>query len=102
MSTNPVMVVTRDMYEAVYYLVNGATVESLELVRENNQTISKFTLSGEESLALCQQSYFAGSATVNLYAFRRMYRRMMTMVTRAKTELKQKEKESKAVQGVQV
>jgi hypothetical protein len=80
-------VTTQDIYESAYYLTLGADVENVELLKENNRFVCKFTLSGDDLLT-AQNNYFNAKALVNLWDFRRCYNRISSLIGTARKEVR--------------
>jgi hypothetical protein len=83
------IIITYDIYEATYYLLNKCSVEKVEVMEENNDLVCKFVVSGEEILNL-QKNFFQSEAFVNVNDFRRCYSRLINLLTVAKRDFKQR------------
>jgi len=76
-------VTTADLYEGTYYLLGGCELEAIEAAKLNGSISCSLTFRGER-LAALQKEYFAGTATVPLFAFRRAFCRINALVWTAK------------------
>jgi len=96
------IVSTGDIYESVYYVLNGCKLEIIEGVPVNGKISCLLKFTGED-IARLQIEYFQGKAIVNLFAFRRTYSQVNSWINTAKKQLKhellvkeqKKEKEEK-------
>jgi len=76
---------TQDIYESAYFLTLGASVEAVEVIRENNKLICRFSFEGD-NLLQAQNDYFNARAMVNLIDFRRCFSRINSLIGTAKKE----------------
>jgi hypothetical protein len=81
-------ITTGDVYESIFYLLNGATLESIQGVEVNGQISCQLYFTGY-NLAELQAAYFSGKVTVNLYNFRRSFSQVNAWIANAKKKLKQ-------------
>lgn len=75
---------TRDLYEAVWYYLNGCrieTIQCLEVAAKKPQCF--FTFHGANVTAL-QLAYVRQEATVNVWQFRKAYAELTDLVADAK------------------
>jgi hypothetical protein len=93
-----VAVRTFDLYEGAYYLLNGCELEAIEGLKVNGQLSCRMSFSGSE-LAVLQLTYLQGEATANLFAFRRTYSQLASLVGKAKRKLKSELNEQKQQGG---
>jgi hypothetical protein len=82
------LIITADIYEAGYYLIQGFKLEKVEIVNQNRREMGRFTFSGE-GLKSTQIVYLNGEAKVNLLDFRRAYNQLTTLVGQAKREARE-------------
>jgi hypothetical protein len=80
-------VATTDVYESCYYLINTCQLEAIEGVPLNGEITCKLIFSGERITDL-QADYFRGTASVNLFNFRRTYSQVCVYIQQAKKKLK--------------
>jgi hypothetical protein len=78
---------TTDLYESCFYLLNACTIEAIEGIPVNGEITCKLFFSGER-IAELQADYFRGTATVNLFHFRRTYNQINAHVQQARKKLK--------------
>ena len=89
-------VVTADLYEGCWYLVNGGKIKNVEIIEEAGKPVCNISISSANLTSL-QLDYFNGRSVVNLLDFRRSYQRIHNLVLAAKKEAK---KIKKADEGV--
>ena len=88
-------VITADLYEGSWYLVNGGKIENVELIEEAGKPVCNISISSANLTSL-QLDYFNGRSVVNLLDFRRCYQRIHNLVLAAKKESKKILKNEKA------
>ena len=93
-------VVTADLYEGSWYLVNGGKIENVEIIEEAGKPICNISISGTNLTSL-QLDYYNGRSVVNLLDFRRSYQRIHNLVLAAKKEVKKILKDQKASREVE-
>lgn len=80
-------VITTDLYEGTYYLLNGCQLVCIEGVPVNGSITCKLTFQGEP-LNRLQLEYFSGKARVPLFEFRRTFGHVNALVRSAKKKAK--------------
>ena len=81
-------VTTTDFYEAAYYLTVGCLIDDIEVFMEMGKQRIRMTLKGD-LIKSAQREYFTSQATVNLFAFRRSYQRLIQTIQDAKRKIHQ-------------
>ena len=80
---NMTQVTTTDLYEAVYYTLNGCQLVAIEGVPSNKEIKCQLIFEGD-FIEKLQVSYLHGSALVNLMKFRRAYNQVSRWVLNAR------------------
>jgi hypothetical protein len=78
---------TTDLYESCYYLLHNCKLEAIEGIPVNGEITCKLFFSGEQIPDL-QADYFRGTASVNLFNFRRTYNQISAYIQQTKKKLK--------------
>jgi hypothetical protein len=78
---------TGDVYESVFYLLNGCTLEAIEGQQVNGKISCILRFTGPK-IAELQAHYFQGTVEVNLFEFRRTYPKVCAWINQAKKQLK--------------
>lgn len=92
-------VITTDLYEGTYYLLNGCQLVCIEGVPVNGSITCKLTFQGEP-LNRLQMEYFSGAARVPLFEFRRTFGQVNALVRSAKKKAKgQRRQGSSGLEG---
>ena len=79
---------TCDLYEGSYYLLRGCELQSVEALRLDGELRCRMSFEGQELPAL-QVTYLQGQAAANLFAFRRAYSQLSSIVLRAKRKARE-------------
>jgi hypothetical protein len=80
-------IVTADVYESCFYILNGCTLIVVEGIPVNGKINCQLKFTGENILEK-QAEYFSGKASVNLFEFRRTYAQVCSWIQQAKKQLK--------------
>lgn len=80
-------VTTCDLYEGAYYLLNDCELEAIEGLKLGGELTCRMSFSGPEIEAL-QLVYLQGRPVANLFAFRRAYGQLSSLILRARKKFK--------------
>lgn len=80
-------IVTADVYESCFYILNGCTLEAVEGIPVNGKINCQLKFTGDNIIKI-QAEYFSGKASVNLFEFRRTYSQVCSWIQQAKKQLK--------------
>jgi hypothetical protein len=89
-------VTTTDLYESTFYFMGGCELVGIEAQRVDGSIACRLTFRGEKLTAL-QSEYFAGSARVALFPFRRAFGQVNALVYSAKKKAKNQLRQSEAL-----
>jgi hypothetical protein len=91
-------ITTTDLYEGTFYLLGGCELTGIEAERVNGAISCRLTFRGKK-LPELQSEYFAGSASVALFPFRRAFGQVNALVYSAKKKAKNQLRQEQAAQG---
>jgi hypothetical protein len=91
-------IVTADVYESCFYILNNCTLVVVEGIPVNGKINCRLKFTGEDILKI-QAEYFSGKASVNLFEFRRTYSQVCSWIQQAKKQLKHQQQQQTATQG---
>lgn len=91
-------IVTADVYESCFYIMNGCTLDAVEGIPVNGKINCQLKFTGDNIIEK-QAEYFSGKAKVNLFEFRRTYSQVCSWIQQAKKQLKHQLKQQAAPQG---
>ena len=80
-------ITTGDIYESVYYVLNGCELNSIEGILVNGKISCQLKFTGPQITQL-QLEYFQGKAKVNLFDFRQTYSQVNSWIVNAKKQIK--------------
>jgi hypothetical protein len=91
-------VATCDIYEAVYYSLNGSSLETIEGIQVNGKVACKLIFEGD-TLPELQIRYLNGEAEVNLFMFRRMFGQLNAWINKSRKKFKNQLKQHQTLEA---